>query len=81
MHFLCNCLQIKNKRCPYDYVEVMACPSACSNGGGQVRAREGEDPKEILSEVEELYAADMVRQKLALRASLTQLTTVGTPKL
>jgi hypothetical protein len=28
---------MKAGTCPYDYVEVMACPSGCVNGGGQVR--------------------------------------------
>ena len=27
--------QIKNKKCDYDFIEVMACPSGCINGGGQ----------------------------------------------
>lgn len=28
--------KIKRGVCEYDYVEVMACPSACLNGGGQL---------------------------------------------
>jgi len=28
--------KIKTRRCTYDYVEVMACPSGCLNGGGQL---------------------------------------------
>mmetsp|Transcript_4896 Transcript_4896/g.10392 ORF Transcript_4896/g.10392 Transcript_4896/m.10392 type:complete len:492 (+) Transcript_4896:137-1612(+) len=48
--------KLKNKRCDYDYVEVMACPSACSNGGGQIRPEEGEDVKGMLKEVEAVYA-------------------------
>ncbi|KAJ1478201.1 iron hydrogenase [Baffinella frigidus] len=31
--------QIKRGECEYDYVEVMACPRGCTNGGGQVRAQ------------------------------------------
>jgi len=27
--------QIKNHKCSYDFIEVMACPSGCINGGGQ----------------------------------------------
>lgn len=27
--------QIQNKKCEYDFIEVMACPSGCINGGGQ----------------------------------------------
>ena len=25
------------KRCDYDFVEIMACPSGCLNGGAQLR--------------------------------------------
>ncbi len=33
---------IKRGECPYHYVEIMACPSGCLNGGGQIRkAAEG----------------------------------------
>ena len=28
--------KMKTKKCTYDYVEVMACPSGCLNGGGQL---------------------------------------------
>lgn len=28
--------KIKSNKCGYDYVEVMACPSGCINGGGQI---------------------------------------------
>ena len=30
--------QIKNKKCPYAYVEIMACPNGCVNGGGQPKS-------------------------------------------
>eukprot|EP00501_MAST-03F_sp_TOSAG23-6_P002176 GSMAST32.ASY1.ANO1.2276.1 assembled CDS len=29
---------MKRGKCPYDYVEIMACPSGCINGGGQIKA-------------------------------------------
>lgn len=29
--------KVKRSKCPYDFVEVMACPSGCVNGGGQVK--------------------------------------------
>ncbi|XP_068125532.1 cytosolic iron-sulfur assembly component 3 isoform X1 [Hyperolius riggenbachi] len=46
--------KLKRGRCSYHYVEVMACPSGCLNGGGQIRA-EGEASKDLLQKVEELY--------------------------
>ncbi|NXI31203.1 NARFL factor, partial [Sterrhoptilus dennistouni] len=46
--------KLKRGKCPYDYVEVMACPSGCLNGGGQIKL-EGESSKEELQQVERLY--------------------------
>ncbi|XP_026550111.1 cytosolic Fe-S cluster assembly factor narfl-like [Notechis scutatus] len=46
--------KLKRGKLPYHYVEVMACPSGCLNGGGQIRA-EGESSKDLLHRVEGLY--------------------------
>ncbi|NXO31765.1 NARFL factor, partial [Cisticola juncidis] len=46
--------KLKRGKCPYHFVEVMACPSGCLNGGGQIRL-EGECSREQLQEVERLY--------------------------
>ncbi|XP_066496704.1 cytosolic iron-sulfur assembly component 3 [Tiliqua scincoides] len=46
--------KLKRGKLPYHYVEVMACPSGCLNGGGQVKA-EGESSKDLLQQVERLY--------------------------
>ena len=48
---------LKRGKSKYDYVEVMACPSGCLNGGGQVKPREGETNKELLLALEGLYGA------------------------
>ena len=32
--------KLKRKRCDYDFVEVLACPSGCLNGGAQQRVQE-----------------------------------------
>ena len=45
--------RIKRKSCHYQYIEVMACPSGCLNGGAQLRPDSSEDP--ILGRVDELY--------------------------
>jgi len=50
--------KLKRGRCPYHYVEVMACPAGCLNGGGQLKAL-GTPSKELLQHVEMLYG--MVR--------------------
>jgi len=47
--------RIKDKKCTFDFVEVMACPSGCVNGGGQLRSSTKENPKALLVKVEEAY--------------------------
>jgi iron only hydrogenase large subunit-like protein len=32
--------KIKQGKCDYDYVEIMACPNGCVNGGGQVKLKD-----------------------------------------
>ncbi|NXA77794.1 NARFL factor, partial [Thryothorus ludovicianus] len=48
--------KLKRGKCPYHYVEVMACPSGSLNGGGQIKL-EGESSKEELQQVERLYGS------------------------
>ncbi|XP_034509073.1 cytosolic iron-sulfur assembly component 3-like, partial [Ailuropoda melanoleuca] len=50
--------KLRRGRCPYHYVEVMACPAGCLNGGGQLKAPDAPS-KELLQHVEMLYG--MVR--------------------
>ncbi|XP_029997519.1 cytosolic Fe-S cluster assembly factor narfl [Sphaeramia orbicularis] len=50
--------KLKRGKSPYHFVEVMACPSGCLNGGGQVKPLPGQNPKELLQKVDELYRAD-----------------------
>ena len=47
--------RVKQGRCDYDYVEVMACPSGCLNGGGQIRPEAPETPRELLERLEHSY--------------------------
>lgn len=30
--------KLKTQKCDYEYIELMACPSGCLNGGGQIKA-------------------------------------------
>lgn len=32
--------KLKTAKCDYDYVELMACPSGCLNGGGQIKPQQ-----------------------------------------
>ena len=51
-------LKIKKQKCDYDFVEIMACPSGCINGGGQLRGGTKETPtdtRERIGEIERIY--------------------------
>lgn len=48
--------KLKRGRCPYHYVEVMACPAGCLNGGGQLQVPDVPS-RELLQRVEGLYLA------------------------
>ncbi|CDW83058.1 cytosolic fe-s cluster assembly factor narfl [Stylonychia lemnae] len=44
---------IKRAKCEYDYVEIMACPGGCLNGGGQIKpAQMNMSPKDLLENLE-----------------------------
>lgn len=47
--------KIKRGRCPYHFVEIMACPSGCLNGGGQIRPSDGQLPKDLLENINRIY--------------------------
>ncbi|XP_062619523.1 cytosolic Fe-S cluster assembly factor narfl-like [Saccostrea cucullata] len=47
--------KIKRGKMTYDFVEIMACPSGCVNGGGQIRPAEGQTNAELLEKVKESY--------------------------
>ncbi|KAL5475640.1 hypothetical protein EMCRGX_G025482 [Ephydatia muelleri] len=47
--------KMKRGKCSYHFVEVMACPSGCLNGGGQIRPEGEELPKELITRVEAIY--------------------------
>lgn len=47
--------KLKRGKSQYHYVEIMACPSGCLNGGAQVRPQEGITPKEVTIELDKLY--------------------------
>ncbi|CAM9823068.1 unnamed protein product [Ectocarpus sp. 8 AP-2014] len=39
-------------KCTYHFVEVMACPSGCVNGGGQIKPKKKEGPRDTRQRVE-----------------------------
>lgn len=50
--------KLKRAKSPYHFVEVMACPSGCVNGGGQVKPLSEQNNKVLLQQVEDLYKAE-----------------------
>lgn len=47
--------KLKRGKTPYHFVEVMACPSGCINGGAQLRPPTGVPIHELNQQLEELY--------------------------
>lgn len=47
--------KIKRGKCKYHFVEVMACPSGCLNGGAQSRPVNNQPIKSFTAELESLY--------------------------
>eukprot|EP01103_Thecamoeba_quadrilineata_P018733 TRINITY_DN7316_c0_g1_i1.p1 TRINITY_DN7316_c0_g1~~TRINITY_DN7316_c0_g1_i1.p1 ORF type:complete len:487 (+),score=95.69 TRINITY_DN7316_c0_g1_i1:48-1508(+) len=47
--------KIKTGKLSYDFVEVMACPGGCLNGGGQIKNTESVKAKEKLAKVQAAY--------------------------
>lgn len=47
--------KIKRKKCKYHFVEVMACPSGCLNGGAQLRPENIQQSRTLTAELEQIY--------------------------
>ncbi|KAJ1936035.1 Cytosolic Fe-S cluster assembly factor nar1 [Kickxella alabastrina] len=56
--------KLKSGRSVYHYVEVAACPSACSNGGGQIQPNDPSPAakKQWVAETEHIYTATTAYQ-------------------
>jgi len=52
----------QGKSIPYHFIEVMACPSGCLNGGGQIRPQNDENPKQLLKRVESIYTQQLIME-------------------
>lgn len=68
--------KMKRKRCDYDFVEVMACPGGCLNGGAQCRSEQGQETsKEMVAKLgqdnrdllEKSNASDMLEYEQLLQ--------------
>lgn len=49
-------MKMKSKRCKYHFVEIMACPKGCINGGGQLKAADKEGPADIKERTDSVSA-------------------------
>lgn len=47
--------KLKRNKSVYNFVEVMACPSGCLNGGAQIRPEQGTSTRELCTQLEEMY--------------------------
>ncbi|CAM8932818.1 unnamed protein product [Rhodiola kirilowii] len=52
--------KIKLGQSDYHYLEVMACPSGCLNGGGQIKPKRSQSGKELLQSLEAVYTDDVM---------------------
>uniref|UniRef100_A0A131YWX5 Nuclear architecture related protein n=1 Tax=Rhipicephalus appendiculatus TaxID=34631 RepID=A0A131YWX5_RHIAP len=48
--------KMKRAKCPYHFIEIMACPAGCLNGGAQLRPEDG-DSRALLKRIEDAYNA------------------------
>ncbi|KAK6638350.1 hypothetical protein RUM44_008779 [Polyplax serrata] len=49
--------KLKRSKCPYQYVEIMACPMGCLNGGAQLRPEDGPGQvKDFVRKLEDAYS-------------------------
>eukprot|EP01126_Amoeba_proteus_P049729 TRINITY_DN5831_c0_g1_i1.p1 TRINITY_DN5831_c0_g1~~TRINITY_DN5831_c0_g1_i1.p1 ORF type:complete len:492 (-),score=84.40 TRINITY_DN5831_c0_g1_i1:257-1732(-) len=46
---------IKNQKCNYDLIEIMACPGGCTNGGGQIQYEDSTSSRLLLDDVERIF--------------------------
>lgn len=53
--------KIRRNKCPYHYVEIMACPSGCLNGGGQIKPKSTLLASELLDNVTSRFQELQVR--------------------
>lgn len=47
--------RLKRRALKYDYIEIMACPSGCINGGAQCRPKNGENQDSTVELTKQLY--------------------------
>jgi iron only hydrogenase large subunit-like protein len=61
--------RLKRNALKYDYIEIMACPSGCINGGAQCKPNSGEDRNQMVQATKKLYD-EITRVNLSLNSPL-----------
>ncbi|KAL8469197.1 hypothetical protein ACS0TY_032141 [Phlomoides rotata] len=52
--------KIKSGKCDYHFLEIMACPSGCLNGGGQIKPKPGQSAKDLIQLLETTYSESVL---------------------
>ncbi|KAL2495610.1 ferredoxin hydrogenase [Forsythia ovata] len=52
--------KIKTGKCDYHFLEIMACPSGCLNGGGQIKPKPGQSAKDLIQLLENTYSENVL---------------------
>ncbi|KAL7130441.1 hypothetical protein ABFS83_13G134400 [Erythranthe nasuta] len=52
--------KIKSGKCEYHFLEIMACPSGCLNGGGQIKPKPGQSAKDLIQVLETTYSENVL---------------------
>ncbi|KAK7363845.1 hypothetical protein VNO77_06004 [Canavalia gladiata] len=52
--------KLRTGKCDYHFLEIMACPSGCLNGGGQIKPNPGQSPKELSQLLESIYMENVL---------------------
>ncbi|KZV51808.1 cytosolic Fe-S cluster assembly factor narfl-like [Dorcoceras hygrometricum] len=52
--------KIKSGKCEYHFLEIMACPSGCLNGGGQIKPMPGQSAKDLIHLLETEYSGSVL---------------------
>ncbi|KAL6197723.1 hypothetical protein ACLB2K_033328 [Fragaria x ananassa] len=52
--------KIKIGKCDYHFLEIMACPSGCLNGGGQIKPKPGQSAKQLIPLLQAAYADNVL---------------------
>lgn len=61
-------MKMKRNKCDYDFIEIMACPSGCLNGGGQIRientaSESSSSMKDRISNLSRVYNENVIVHK------------------